>query len=144
MKFIIENINIDEIDYLIDSNRSKIIFLSAIDTPLKVSRRKNILEINGLIFKSTGIIDSVNRQIIFNIKLRTTYKIVAFFVVFFLISFLFTHKIILNGDSNPSIIDRLIFVSIGIIMLIIMPYSVLNRLQSNFKNKTKQLLENKN
>lgn len=144
MNLEIENISTEDVDNLIASNRSRTILFSPIDIPFYISRKNNALKIKGLLFKATGIIDSVNRQVILSIKFRTTYKIVAFLVALFLIGFLLSNKVTLNGNSNPTIIDKLVFVSVGIVLLIIIPYSLLNRIKSNFKNKTKQLLEKKN
>lgn len=90
---------------------------SALFAVAKVIRRGNVLKVYGYFYSAKGnIVDENGKsKAVLELSVSPALKAVFFVVYLFLFVFLFYDKVIINGQSDPSIFERVKFVFIGFV-----------------------------
>ncbi|MFT6845092.1 MAG: hypothetical protein ACJAUV_001282 [Flavobacteriales bacterium] len=77
------------------------------------------------------------------VRLRRQFVFIGVFLLVFFSGFLLGENVTINGNSNPSIWERIGFVLVGLTLFSI-PCSILLSLKSEFEKKVKHLINSQN
>lgn len=99
---------------------------------ISIKRVDETISINGLLVTARGRIKHVENTIDFDVSIKNIPKISILFFSVILFPVLFMEGVTVNGNDKPSIIERTLFIILGIVLLSV-PFIILFRSKTSFK-----------
>ncbi|MGV6860193.1 MAG: hypothetical protein ACWA41_00385 [Putridiphycobacter sp.] len=136
--------NINSLSALVDriNNRSIIRFFTTNEiTHAKL--KKDTIVLSGKICKAIGQLDEHKDSIHIDLKVRLRREFVFFglLVLIILSGFIWGENVTINGDSNPTLSQRIEIVAIGLIVFLAIPSFILRQVRNDFKRKVEKLIK---
>jgi hypothetical protein len=137
----------DEFDNFVNSIPRSGMLVFANNKVLNAKREDHTLTLKGLFFKTTATINSMDTEstgtesiVIMKTRYRLPFYFITLFLLVFLFMFMFAEKVTINGNPDPSTLDRLGFVMIGLLLFLI-PITLFVKLKSDFIKNIEQELK---
>jgi len=118
MKSVVIQTSAEQIDAFIASKASRMSYNAfALFSIAKAVRKENLVWFYGYFYTAKGEIveESGRGKAVLNLSVSNSIKAVFIFVYVFLCLFLFYDKVTINGNVDPSIIERITFVLVGFV-----------------------------
>lgn len=111
----IKNISADDIDAWVHKVGQKSTFrLLPTNSILSVRRTSSKIKIDGMLMSADGHLSDSASDLEITVRIRTTFKLAFFLGLVFILFFLFAAQVTLNGNPDPTVLERLVFVSVGL------------------------------
>ncbi len=136
--------NIESISSIVDEiNNGRKFQLFPTNEITHANIKNNVFEISGLFCKGIGKINEQKGSLNIDLKVRLKrqFTFIGIFVIILLSGFIWGENVIINGDSDPTLWERIGFVLIGIFIFIVIPGFILMKLKKAFENKLKSLIK---
>jgi hypothetical protein len=135
--------NINSLSSLVDriNNGQKLRFFPSNEiTHAKLKNHK--FEVYGLFCKGIGQLEEQKDSLTIDlkVKLKRQFTFIGLFVLILLSGFIWGENVTINGDSDPTLLNRIGFVAIGLAFFAI-PTLILFRLRNGFERKVKDLIK---
>lgn len=101
--------------WVIKINEGKSSFLPNQYTHIEAAIKNDLIVLKNITYIAKGKLTNDN-TIVFDIKLKPIFKLLGGLCVLLLFAFLFSNQVTINNINNPSILNRVAFVSVGLIL----------------------------
>jgi len=138
----IKNITTSDIDKCVLSHKDTHVFWLPNNSILKIRRTSNQVYIATMFLTAKGRLDENTNELNIRTRLRLVYQIAFFLGLIFILSFLFARDLTINGSPDPTLSEKLIFVSVGLGIWTFLSLPLIG-LKRDFNKKLRTILETK-
>lgn len=126
-------LTVKEIDAFVKSVPSYQVFFFVTNKIIYAERQDKSIILKGLFFSTKAKVVNTDHEtiIVMNTKCRFYLYLISLFVLAFFSILFFVDNVTINGHTDPSIIERLIFTLIGLVFFSI-PLGIFVKLKSDF------------
>ena len=102
----------------------------------------NEFELSGIFRKAIGKIEEQkdSASIDLRVRLKRHFTFIGVLIVLLLTTFLWAENVTIDGDSAPSLLKRLSYVSIGLILFVVIPSRILKWMKADFEDRVLKLI----
>ncbi len=101
--------------WVIKINEGKSSFLLNQYTHIEAAVKNDVIVLKNIAYIAKGKLTDDN-NLVFDIKLKPIFKLIAALFILMLLAFLISDQVTVNSINNPSILNRIAFVSVGLIL----------------------------
>jgi len=138
-------LNLQEIDKRVSEIQRKgkrLIVFPCKNKIVYANRDGDKLTLRNSTFRASGNINIHEKKIRFKVDISIAFKIAGVLTLLLFAVAIFSNKVTINGNANPSVVERLSYFGFGLLLLLI-PVLILLKQKSDFEQVIKEVLANK-